>query len=346
MALCAIWGWFVSDPVKAKLAADALSTKADVLVYSGGITMLGFNRVHSCLGARVAKKHDTLILVLSTFGGDPHYAYRIARCIASNYSRFVVWIVTFCKSAGTLTCLGANELVMFDKAELGPLDMQVLKPDELEDFGSGLDMVQALTFLEGRAHGAFLDALRTIHDTGLATKLAGEMASALTHGLYSGIFSQLDPVRLGEVSRVMRVGQEYGERLQVRGKNLRADAIQKLVATYPSHGFVIDREEAATMFREVRAPTDDEAMLGDAIADGASMSEIATARPHVCWVEEMAFYKDADASIVAQSAQSFAPATQGSVSPLASSLGEPSGTTSAKEPTLVPQASARTTNGR
>jgi ClpP class serine protease len=37
----------------------------------------------------------------------------------------------YCKSAGTLIALGANELAFGEHGELGPLDVQIAKRDEV-----------------------------------------------------------------------------------------------------------------------------------------------------------------------------------------------------------------------
>jgi hypothetical protein len=42
---------------------------------------------------------------------------------------------------------------------------------------------------------------------------------------------------------------------------LKDGALEKLVTYYPSHDFVIDRDEARELFRRVREPTTDEAEL-------------------------------------------------------------------------------------
>ena len=36
-----------------------------------------------------------------------------------------------CKSAGTLLLIGATSLIISDRGELGPLDVQLSKPDEI-----------------------------------------------------------------------------------------------------------------------------------------------------------------------------------------------------------------------
>lgn len=234
----------------------SVTQNSDVLFYTGNINRTGYRLTQGAIQRRTKRK-NTLALVLTTGGGDPHAAYKIARCIARSYPNFAIWITSYCKSAGTLMCLGAKEIVMSDSAEIGPLDMQVRKPEELGEFGSGLDIIQALSFLEAQTSGAFVRTLTNLREKGLATKIAGEIATSLSNGIYSGILSQIDPLRLGEVSRAMRIGEHYASRLAKWGDNVEAGAIDTLIATYPSHDFVIDREEASGFFKRIRAADSD-----------------------------------------------------------------------------------------
>jgi hypothetical protein len=73
------------------------------------------------------------------------------------------------------------------------------------------------------------------------------------------IYSQIDPMRLGEVQRAMMIAYHYGERL-AKG-NLKEDSLAVLVSGYPSHGSVIDRDEARNLFKSVRPPTKDEGKI-------------------------------------------------------------------------------------
>jgi hypothetical protein len=68
----------------------------------------------------------------------------------------------------------------------------------------------------------------------------------------SGIYGQLDPMRLGEVERMMGITAAYGERLSKH--NLKSGALAKLLSTYPSHSFVIDRCEAEDLFDKTSVP--------------------------------------------------------------------------------------------
>lgn len=195
--------------------------------------------------------------MLCTYGGDPNAAYRIARCLQQTYKHFTVAVAGFCKSAGTLLLLGANSLVLLDKAELGPLDIQLRKSDEPAEFSSGLTPTQAMNTLTQRATESFTRTFGQLKSRLLlTTKTAAEFASKITVGLYQPIMEQLDPMRIGEMDRELSVAEAYGERLTRVGQNLKEGGLQRLVAGYPSHDFVIDRVEAKEMFKSIQDPTD------------------------------------------------------------------------------------------
>lgn len=59
----------------------------------------------------------------------------------------------------------------------------------------------------------------------------------------------------------MRIAKEYGERLE--NNNLKEQALYDLLAAYPSHGFVIDRNEARKIFKSVEAPSKELREIGD-----------------------------------------------------------------------------------
>ena len=62
------------------------------------------------------------------------------------------------------------------------------------------------------------------------------------------LFTQLNPEKLGEYSRALAVGTEYGSRLLRRynsswDDNQNTDILEKLVHGYPSHEYIIDYHE-------------------------------------------------------------------------------------------------------
>jgi hypothetical protein len=190
-------------------------------------------------------------------GGDLDIAYRIARYLQEKYRKFTVYVDTYCKSAGTLITLGADEIIMSDRAELGPLDVQIMKPDELGERDSGLDLIQALSRLKEVSYEMFEEFFLTLWMKGggqISTKSALEIATGATSGLLSPIYQKIEPMTLGQFSRAMEIAEAYGNRLNTRD-NLKPDALHQLIYTYPSHSFVIDRSEAAqSLFKSVRKP--------------------------------------------------------------------------------------------
>jgi hypothetical protein len=224
----------------------------DIITYAGEVSAAGYGLVCQALEKR---KSSNALIVLSTPGGDPHAGFRIARALQHTYGKFDALVPRYCKSAGTLIVVGASRLYLDDMSELGPLDIQVKKNDELVGRNSGLDIIQAVNYLQNQAMYAFSQYLVELtKQAGLSTKVASEISSKLTIGLFEPIAGQIDPMRLAEMQRAMEIAFEYGRRLAETSGNLRANGLQDLVSAYPSHGFVIDRKEARKIFIQVLRP--------------------------------------------------------------------------------------------
>ncbi len=238
------------------------ASDTDILIFNASIERHRDRRMIKLLNARTCRPN--LFMILVTNGGDPDVAYRIARAIQNHYATFTVCVSGICKSAGTLVLLGAQELAFSDHGEIGPLDIQIAKKDDLWGQESGLTVMTALTALYENAQDAFdhfLISLTTRSGGRITVRTASEVAAKLTQALYSGISEQIDPIHMGEVNRSMAIAKEYGKRLMVKSKNFDEDTLEALISGYPSHTFVIDREEAATKFKIVRACTGDEIAL-------------------------------------------------------------------------------------
>ena len=205
------------------------------------------------------KIHDECTFILSTYGGDPNAGYRIARALAHTYNSFDVLVPFVCKSAGTLICVGANSLIIGDRGELGPLDIQITKPDEVSQISSGLDMQRGLFFLQTDAQNFFQNCFKQCNEVmRMNTKISGQFATSLTSGLFAPVFSQLEIMRIGEYQAASLLAFEYGKRLNGKFKNAKDQTLAILTNNYFSHSFVIDRAEARSLFERVRKPTDDE----------------------------------------------------------------------------------------
>lgn len=240
----------------------ATENNADVIIYSGPISRPFVDKVIESRSKN--QRRENVILILCTFGGDPAAGYRIARFLQQNYKKFIVWIDGPCKSAGTLITMGAQEIVMSDHGEMGPLDIQVGKKDELWETDSGLTVLSAIKALEEKSFELFESCFLSLKGRSggrITLRTATKLATRLAIGTVSPIVAQIDPMHVGEVTRAMDIGLEYGKRLTKHANNSKPDTLQKLINSYPSHDFVIDRHETKEMFANVREPTDKEAEL-------------------------------------------------------------------------------------
>jgi hypothetical protein len=193
--------------VRALATGLARRHQADILIFCGEITSPGDGAV--VLRAPERTGQPNCLLLLTSLGGSADAAYRLARTIKRLYCRLTVCVDDYCKGAGMLLALAADELVISDFGELGPLDL-----------------ASQHAVIPGR----------------------GESIFAPVHG----------PQALcAEASPAMRTARLYAQRLGTN--NLKEGALDRLLTGYPSHDFVIDREEAGDLLRTVRAPTADEA---------------------------------------------------------------------------------------
>jgi hypothetical protein len=255
-----------------RIAADAIGATldADVLLVNAPIYPPVDQTIRQL--SRRRRRRPNVVLLLVTQGGDAATAYRIARSLQLRYTQFVLLVSGFCKSAGTLVAIGAHELVVADSGELGPLDVQMTKPDELLQRQSGLTATTALQTLHEQAFHAFEHFLLSYISRGghtISTRTATHVAVQLTSGLFAPIYEHVDPMHVGEAGRALMVAQQYGERLDLITKNLRAGALNELTASFASHDFVIDRDQVQKLFQRVREPNTNEIALIDALGDNA-----------------------------------------------------------------------------
>lgn len=204
-------------------------------------------------------------VVMTTPGGSPDAAYKMARHLQNTYEKWSVIIPGMCKSAGTLFAIGANELIFLPSGELGPIDIQLQKDDKLKQ-ESGLNINEAMDRLENSASLFFqANVMEIIRRSGGAVtfKTAAEISADIVEGLYGKIFAQIEPEEVGSRVRAMRIGVEYARRLNPG--NLKDDALKNLIEGYPSHGFVIDHLESRVLFNHVRGANEEEQKIVDTI---------------------------------------------------------------------------------
>ena len=243
-------------PVR-KAVADL---EADVVLLSSAVLT---RQTADQLRAQCASRsHEECILILTTFGGYPDAAYLMARFLNAAYPKgFKAFIIGQCKSAGTLLALGAKEeIVMGNRGELGPLDIQVPEKDEPFRLGSGLELFEALNNLAQSTYEMFEAYMLQLigRSAGqLSVKTAAKIATELAVGIMAPIASQIDPLQLGRQERALNIVKAYAKRLGVPNS-----VVGKLATEYPDHGFVIDFKEAESLLsKKVREPNEQECAL-------------------------------------------------------------------------------------
>ena len=217
---------------------------------------------------------EHLDVIVSSPGGDVEAAYLVARELRRRFAHLAVFVPFRAKSAATLLCLAGDELVLGSLGELGPLDQQY---NEKQKADGPLSTSRLLPFkaLQQLQHGAaeMYDELvgRISSKSGMRLFDACSKAAEFTQGLYGPLFGQLDPAHLAESARGLEIGGEYAERLLKRYRpTLWAEQgpklLNRLVHDYPTHGFVIDQEEAQNLGIPTRTPDAQEAALLDRLA--------------------------------------------------------------------------------
>ena len=229
----------------------------DCFLYSGGIGYpFCFDFIE--LVEKTQESSDVAI-VLSTNGGDADAAYKMGDYLQDKYENVGILIPGLCKSAGTILAIAANELVFSPCGELGPLDVQIRKKDSPYASESGLDIKEGIDKLQNRATNLFHAIMRDNLDGSSGTmttfQTASDSAAKFVSSLFKPIFAHIDPKEIGDRARAMEVAKDYRMRLNWKSENFKLHesyVLKFLTEDCPSHGFVINMNEAAALFKNVR----------------------------------------------------------------------------------------------
>lgn len=260
-----------SDSHLAEADALAHSLNSDVLLLNSPIYLtINYDVGRMC---KNRNRRPNLLLILVTNGGDADAAYRLAVLLQNQYDKVWCLVTGICKSAGTLVAIGAHELVVSDQGELGPLDVQLYKEDEIGETRSGLTVLSALDTLHRQAFKAFeyfMLEIKFRSGGSITTRTATELAGTLTGKLMEPIYGHIDAMHVGEAGRSLSIAKKYGELLNLKSGNLRVGTLDKLTNEYPVHSFVIDRQQADYLFKRVRPPSEEEKTLAEKLGSAAT----------------------------------------------------------------------------
>ncbi len=134
-------------------STEGTPEQPDLFLVSAPLDRTTAQHLHAAHSRSLRQKH--CVLVLTTSGGDADAAYIMARYLRRHYEKLTICVFGYCKSAGTLLALGGHELVMGERGELGPLDVQVSSKDEMFPSRSGLEIFASLEVLKAHAFQSF-----------------------------------------------------------------------------------------------------------------------------------------------------------------------------------------------
>jgi hypothetical protein len=190
-------------------------------------------------------------------GGFSKSAYQAASILRRHCGGFTAVVPSYAKSAATLFCLGADELMLGEHAELGPLDVQVYDTDR-DAMRSALDEVQALERLQAFALEAIDTSMFVLIDrSGKSLDKLLPLALNFSMDMVRPLIEKIDTVHFTQASRQLKEAEEYAVRLlNPRFSDNDARRIAShLVEKYPEHGFVIDTREAERVGLKLKKPS-------------------------------------------------------------------------------------------
>ena len=228
------------------------------------------------------QEFQKLDLVIHSGGGNIHVAYQIVKLLRLHTKEISACVPLYAKSAATLLCLGADSIFVDELAELGPLDTQIFEEGKggKGEFTSALNPFKTLEQLQKFSLETLDIAVKMmVSRSGMDLDECLKHAIDFVRATTSPLFDKLNPEKLGEYSRALSVGIEYGDRLLQKStswdERKRQEVLSRLVHGYPSHEYIIDYDELKEMgFRvELFAEHEKSAVqnLFDPIMSGESM---------------------------------------------------------------------------
>ena len=197
-------------------------------------------------------------LVVLSHGGRAEAGYRIGRTFQNHARRkgiaFRVVVPLYAKSAATLLSLGADEIIMGSRSEIGPVDPQVSRFDprlERRIYESAMTIVDGLKFIS-----EFVDAIPA-------------MDRVFKEILRKQSFTLED---IGSLARMRETVKQYAQDLLSGGmfpdKNQARECADRLTDHYKYHGYPIDSFHAEEALKlKVRHSDGDEWRAIMAISD-------------------------------------------------------------------------------
>ena len=121
---------------------------------------------------------------------------------------------------------------------------------------SVLDIFQCLDKVRDDMFFIYTYTFRLLKKNSFSTEKSLSICKDMVKTIYEPICNKLDPYQIGEYNRKINISLKYMQMMNIKSKNLKD--YTKLIIGYPSHGFVIDYEEAKNLFNNVEEYTSKE----------------------------------------------------------------------------------------
>lgn len=190
-----------------------------------------FNEIVSSLD-----DHCDVDLLIESPGGDPNAAETLVHTLLAKTRHLRVVVPQAAKSAATLISLAADEIVMSDTSELGPIDPQISIPTVF-----GYQYRPAQAFLNG------LEMIKKEHAN-------GQPLNAAYLPFLQGVDAALIDFCYKSIEHSKRLAAKWLIRSMCKGKPDEAKRIAEHLINidkYPNHGSVINYQEAKAIGLQV-----------------------------------------------------------------------------------------------
>ncbi len=194
-------------------------------------------------------KVKKISLFIYTNGGDTIAAWSLVNLIRQFCEEFEVIVPSKCHSAGTLICLGANNILMTKQATLGPIDPTYIGPLNPQIIGEDPRIKFPVSV---EAISGFIDFAKNECDINNSNDLASVLLS---------LADKVHPLVIGEVYRARKQIRMLGEKL-IKWQNLDNEKVNKILdflcSESGSHDLTIYRREARDVLNLRIEKPDDE----------------------------------------------------------------------------------------
>jgi len=194
-------------------------------------------------------KVKKISLFLYTSGGDMLVPIRIVKLIRNHCDEFEVLVPYKAHSAGTLVCLGADNIIMGKLGELTPVDPTTGHPFNPQNPTNPKQLLDI--------------SVEDLNSYLLFAKEKAEIKNEHMIYVYKLLGEKLHPLSIGNAYRAYRMSRLLIERLlflhmdKEKEKNMLEKIINEMTGDITIHAYPIDRDEADDLGLKVEKAKDD-----------------------------------------------------------------------------------------